>query len=586
VRSRCSIALALALLSLPLGACGSKESAPDAGAVAEAVTPLPAPAGHLGDLFIGAPATTWGKARVAIGQAALFLPQGFPGLVTTLVGMPITYAAEIDDQVPVVGAAARQGRGPLQLAIGVHVKSGERFIGQLTRGESARFDPTVDPATHVTLLTDKAAPESAKVALGVLGNYLLIGGKAADLYALGPYVVRTLGAAPAPKDDVAFELPEAALAGAVAGEVREMRSQSDGAAATILPLTSMLDNASVLLGDASHGRLTLNLDATNLHGRLTVTPKPGGAASKLVADLATGDVKPLLDLPDTTTLGLLWRESAAARAENAPKQADALARLLGEVSADDRAAISAALKGEAEARGDWQAVGVAFNGTGPTAMVRAPVTDADKMKKALKQLVDLGNLPAFKKTLAGLGFQLVADKAVVENLPAEVVRIRLARIGDDPLKKDAKAKADKAVKPSADKKKGAAEPADPGTPRAVDLLYFVDGAGLFAAAGYDPKDALRALSKAPTGSNLSGNAPMAGALSAVGGDATFVLVADALRITAMTTGSAAPATPQPLVVAAGRAAAPAELWARVDVPAAVVQQLVTEYTRRRMVAPQ
>ena len=576
--------LALALLPLPLGACGSRGGAPDAGVAAEPMTPLPAPAGHLGDLFVPAPGAAWSKARGAIGQAGLFLPQGFGPLVTTLIGIPITYGAEIDDTVPLVGAAARPGQGSLQLVIGVHVKAGDRLLDQLTRGEGARFNATVDPATHVTLLTDKVAPESAKVALGVLGNYLLVAAKPGDLYALGPYVVRTLGAAPAPKDDIAFEMPEKALAGPILDQVREMRAEIEGAAATVLPLASMLDNAATLLGDASRGRLTLNLDPSLLRARLTVTPKPGGAASKLLADLPVGDVKPLLDLPDTTTLGLLWRESPAARAENAPKQADALARLLGsEVTADDRAAISAALRGEAEARGDWQAVGVAFNGTGPTAMVRAPVTDADKMKKALKQLVDVGSLPAFKKMLAGIGFKLAADKAVVENLVADVTRVRLSRAGDElkdpPKKKDDKKKKDG---PKARRRRHATSRDGPGP---VDLLYFVDAGGLFAAAGYDPKDALRALNKAPSGPNLGGNAPMASALSAVGGDATFVLVADALRIAAMTTGSAAPAAPKPLVLAAGRTVSPGELWGRLDVPAAVVQQVLAEYTRRRTLAP-
>ena len=42
------------------------------------------------------------------------------------------------------------------------------------------------------------------------------------------------------------------------------------------------------------------------------------------------------------------------------------------------------------------------------------------------------------------------------------------------------------------------------TPKAIDLLYFVDKDGLFAAAGYDPRDSLRTLVKAPGGGALSG----------------------------------------------------------------------------------
>jgi hypothetical protein len=333
----------------------------------------------------------------------------------------------------------------------------------------------------------------------------------------------------------------------------------------------MLDTATTLLGDASHARLTWNLDASGatLHGRFAVTPKAGGPGSKLVADLTVGDVKPLLDLPDTATLGLLWRESPAARGASAIRQADALSRLLGAgVTADEKAAISAALGAEAEARGAWVAVGVSFPGTGPTAVVREPAADADRMKKALRQIVDLGGSASFKKALTGLGVRLAVDKAVVENLPGDVTRLRLSRAEDDV--KDTKKERKKPPGPPA------AEAA-----KAIDVLYLVDGGGLFAAAGYDPKDSLRSLVKAPSGPNLGGDASMASALAAVGGDAAFVVVADALRIMAMTSGKPPPATPQPLVIAAGRTASPAELWARLDVPTAVVQALVQEYTRRR-----
>jgi hypothetical protein len=565
--------LALSLLPLPLGACSSHGGGADAGAVAEPLTPLPAPAGHLGDLFIGTPGAFWGKARGTLGPVGQLLPQGFGAVATTLVGLPITLAAEIDDAVPVVGAAVRQGPGPLSFAIGIHVKAGERFVNQVTRGEGARFNGTVDPTTHVTLLTDKVAPESAKVALGVLGNYLIVAPTPADLYAVGPYVVRTLGPAAPPKDDIAVEIPDTALGGPLLDVARELRGKSEGIVAAIAPVEGLLDGAITLLGDAAHARATLNLEGGTFHGRLSVPPKPGGPGAKLCADIAVGDVKPLLALPDSTTVGLLLRESPAARSENVPKRAEALARFVGsDVSAEARAAISAALRGQAEARGDWEAVGVAFNGTGPTAVLRWPVTDADKMRKALKQLVDLGGTPTFKKALARLGVRLVTDKAVVENLAADVTRIRLAK-PEDETKKDA-AKARPVTKADVVE-----------TPKAIDLLYFVDGSGLFAAAGYDPKDSLRALTKAPAGANLGTNAAMAGALGAVGGEATFVLVADALRISQMTTGGAAPAATQPVVIAAGRTAAPLDLWARVDVPASVVQLFVQEYTRRRTGPP-
>ena len=588
---RSLVGLRLALLSLALvssGACTPNGGGTDAGApiVAAPLTPVPAPAGLLGELFVPSPGATWGRARSSAGGPAVFMPQSFGGLVTTLVGLPITMAGEIDEAVPLVGAALREGKGPVQGVVGVHVKAGDRFLDQLTRGEGARYNAAVDAGSHVTWLTDKVAPESSRVALGVLGNYLLVGQKPADLFAVGPYVARTLSVAPQPKEEIAVELPEAALVGPIVEAARDLRPAGDDPMATLVPITGLLDHAVELLADAKHARITLTLDPAAIHARVVITPRPGaGPGARLVSELAVGDAKPLLELPDTTSLGLFWRESGAARAENAPKQAAALARLLGkDVGADDREAITAALRNEAEARGDWQAVGVAFNGTGPTAVVHAPVADADKMRKALKQLVDLGGTVSFKRMLGLLGLKLTADKAVVENLAGDVVRVRLARTdGDDARGKPEKAKADAKGKGDKDKVKGAT-PA-PETPKAIDLLYLVDKDGLFGAAGYDPRDSLRARVKAPGGGNLAGSKAMAGALAEVGSDAAFVLIADALRIEAMSRGAASPEAAAPLVLAAGRAAAPAELWGRLDLPVPVLQMLITDYTRRRSAPP-
>ena len=154
---------------------------------------------------------------------------------------------------------------------------------------------------------------------------------------------------------------------------------------------------------------------------------------------------------------------------------------------------------------------MAFNGTGPTAVVRTPTAEprrhaqgaeADRRSRA--------SLPSFKKGLTLLGLKISSDKAVVENLSEDVIRVRLARTDG----KDDKAK------PKPDPK---AKPV-PETPKAIDVLYFVNKDGLFAAAGYDPKDSLRGLAKAKAGGNLRGNAPMAQALAAAGDDVALVVL--------------------------------------------------------------
>src|SRR6185437_12987834 len=110
-----------------------------------------------------------------------------------------------------------------------------------------------------------------------------------------------------PKEDVALEIPEKALAGPILDEVRALRGKTEGAAAALLPLAEMLDTASTVFADSAHARAALSFDASVVRARVTVTRKARGApARKLVADLAVCDAKPLLDLRESTALGLRW----------------------------------------------------------------------------------------------------------------------------------------------------------------------------------------------------------------------------------------------------------------------------------------
>ena len=78
----------------------------------------------------------------------------------------------------------------------------------------------------------------------MLGDYLLVARRAADLYAIGPYVARTLSAAPPPKEAVALEIPESALGGPILDEVREVRAKEEGAAGALVPLAGFADTSS------------------------------------------------------------------------------------------------------------------------------------------------------------------------------------------------------------------------------------------------------------------------------------------------------------------------------------------------------
>jgi len=140
---------------------------------------VPAPEGLVGDLFLPSPETTWTRVRAIAGVSAAILPQSFGGIAATLLKLPLLAAGDIDGGVPVVGAVVKQGTAPAFGAVGIHVKAGDRFVDQLTRGPEARFVAKLDEASRVTLLTPKQAgsSEEGAIALGVLGNYLLVAEK-------------------------------------------------------------------------------------------------------------------------------------------------------------------------------------------------------------------------------------------------------------------------------------------------------------------------------------------------------------------------------------------------------------------------
>jgi hypothetical protein len=560
-----------------LGGCAPKAST-EVAAAAEDLSAIPAPEGHLADLFVPAPEALWTKTRALVGGPSAFLPQSFGALAATLLKLPVAVAAEFDGAVPVLGASIKKSATPAQAAIAIHVKAGGRFIDQVSKGPEARFTAKLDEASRITVLTTKSDTPGAAppVAMGVLGNYLLIALNAGDLAAVGPYVVRTLPSRPVPKEDVAFEMPEAALSGPVLTEAQRSWTNTRASldklgAPVLLPVSGTVDMLLGVLADSKQARFTLDLDPATVHARFTMTPKPGGgAATKALDEMAVGDVAPILDLPGSALMGMLWREPAAVRAASIPRQADALAARLGpDAKPEDKEAILAALRAEDSARGDWVALGMSLEAIGPNAMVRAPLVDSEKMTTALKQLLALGKLASVKAQLKESALDITTGKTVIENLPGDVQRVRFERV----QAKDAKSGA-KDPKLLLDEKARRATPSTDGTPTTIDLLYLVTKDTLFGAAGYDPKEALRSLVKAPGDGSLGSNAAIKAALAPLGADASFALVIDPLRILAVRAGKSAPPDAAPVVVAIGKTPQPGAMWGRIDVSAVVVQELI------------
>lgn len=583
VRRGAAALLAIAL-GLGAGALGCKSPGAPSDAGASAMSPVPAPAGLIAEAFLPTPDATWAKARALVGGSAALLPSSAGALAASLFGLPITVASEIDGAVPVLGAAveAADGARP-RAALGIHVKDGGRFIDQLTRGEGARFRAKPDAATAIALL--EPLQGASPVALGVLGNYLLVAETPGDLISLGPYVARTMPQAQVPKEDLAVELPRAALEGPVLKAARSAWDKArgpDGAPrATAVPLGPMIESALAMLGDLERARLTLVLDE-DAHLRVSGTPKAGGGpASKASADLAVGDVKPLLDLPADSLVGILVRDRAATRAESVPRLVDALAGLVeGDLPAAERERLGAAIRAASDARGDWFAGGLRFDGAGPTAFVRAAVGDRAKLEASIQDLLGTAELPPFKAALQREGLRVSAGKAALPLLDGDVRRVRFERTAGASAPAGAGGAQARKGPQGAGPQGGKGAPAAQGAslpPSSIELLYLVRDDGLFAAVGNDPGAGLRGVVAALQGERLGEVPSMKKALAPLGSDIAFALVVEPLRLVASRLGQPGAGDSAPVVIAAGAApesaGSPAAFWARADIAAAALREL-------------
>lgn len=550
--------------------CG-KEPPPPQQKVVQ-LEPLPRPAGLIADVFIPNPDAAWAKARTAVGGPALFLPGTTGGLASTMLGLPVGIAGEIDGAVPVVGAIVEDAAGGQpHAALAIHVRAGDRLVEQLTKGEQARFTSRVDEKTTMTLLEPKGGGQRAMM-IGVLGNYLVVGQTLWDLTEVGPYVARTLPGAKMPKDDMAFELPQEALAGPIAkglrtswDKLKPRESPLAGGTSLPSPIGGVVEALIAILGDLDHARVAVNLDDKAARVRLVGTPK-AGVSAKSVAAMTVGDPQRMLELPADTEVALYLRDAAAVRVNDAKNYAAAISRALGkDTPPEDGAAIEAALVAVAEGRGDSFTAGLSLLPTGPAAYVHSEVADGDKLGKALEDLLGLVKRPSVKSYLGTADVEVSTGKAVLEGMAVDVKRVRLART------KGEKGKADKG-KSEKDKK---AAPAGEETPSAIDVLYTLGKDGLWLAAGYDAKGALVSVMNAPGKENLSGRAEVKAAVAAAGDKTAFVLVVDPLRLLARQAGKAELGPSAPILFAVGKGGegvGEGEPWMRLDVANLAIQE--------------
>ena len=403
---------------LAVGGCSSCEkNEPKPQPVAE-LPAVPAPANHAADIFIPKPAEAFKNIRTRVGGALTLLPASFPSMMVTVLGLTPQLLEQIDGASPAFGVITDDGKRTV-VVMGVHVRDGSRTVQLLTEGADAKY--TASPAKEgVVVLAPRPKLTSRPAALGVMGNYLLTAEKADDLITCGPYVAGTLPKQPAQEGEIVLMVPGKALKGPVVERIKQgwssfrkdrekddeqMRKSKGRApdfgepAAALADVEGKVESITALLSDLESAKVRLDTDTSGIHAMVTMNPaSKDGVASKTFSTMETGDLAPLLAMPKDTALGLLLRDKAEARAKDAEDQAKGLADLLGDRLGDkEKEAIGTALGTWAKGRGDWMAAAIRWSRTEQEAIVRGSVNDAAALDEAIRSLLLLTNVAAFRE---------------------------------------------------------------------------------------------------------------------------------------------------------------------------------------------
>jgi hypothetical protein len=558
---------------LALGCHGCKEAEKKPVVMAE-LPEVPAPAHHVADVFIAKPEETFSNLRNRIGGPLALLPSTFPSMVVTSLGLTVQLLEQVDGKSPVLGVVTDDG-SRVVVVVGIHVRDGSRTVQLLTEGADAKY--TAKPADRgVVVLDPKPTLTSRVSALGVAGNYLLTAEKAEDLLQCGPYVTGTLPKRKGPEGEITFVTHKAALQGPLAKRIRDTwasfktdREKDDEKlrkergrkpdfgepAAALADVGGKVDAIVALLSDLDQAHVRIDTDTTGIHALLTMIPaSPDGHAAKEFSSLVTGDLAPLLAMPQDTVLGVLVRDDAAGREQGAKEQADGLSSLLGErVKDNDKQRIHEAMSSWSKGRGDWLAAAVRWTREDQEAIVRGAVSDPAMLERGIRDVLGLLEVPAVREPLEHHLGKL--DLSKVQKVgPGSVMHV--------------------------DRQKKVPEGQPPQT-SAFDVAWRVDGSGFEARARQDGKGWLKAdggekppaLGEHPTTSKV---------FAGVGGDASFVLFFDPqLFLSSMAPRGAKVKEPNaPFVLAYGGASK--QGWFKFALSHASARELIKMLGRREL----
>jgi len=425
------------LASLLAGAGGCHKKAPPPPEVTELEPAVQAPEGLVADVVIASPNALWGRVQRGVGGLLGILPASFGGLLVAAAGLDVAFASEIDGAAPAFAVLARdtasQG-GSWSFVVAARLVDGPHARAALA-ADAGHFEAKESGAFTI-IAARSGAPTSLAVAL-TRNGYLLVAASEGALAALGPYAYRTLPTRAVPPGGLAADVPHAALVGSLRAEAvqrwasaradalkadADLRAQHGGRApdfgdapAILASVGSVVDRLMAIEGDLDGVHAVVDADEATVHAVVTLTPSQGaGPATAAFARMAVGDATPLQQLPADTTLGLMTRDTAATRSEDAVALEAAIVAALGaRAGADDKKKLHGAIADWTNARGDWLTAALA-SGKTVRLTARTPASgDAAAATHAAREIVELSTLPAMEgplKSLVGATGMTVADQ--------------------------------------------------------------------------------------------------------------------------------------------------------------------------------
>ncbi|AKV03539.1 hypothetical protein AKJ09_10202 [Labilithrix luteola] len=414
-------AVALCTLStVACSKCGHHETPTDETVSSAPPSPVPAPEALLADLYVTSPNGSWAKLQRGIGGATGILPPSAGGIVCTALGLDPSLGGEIDGTLPSFGVVAGDPASP-GWAFAMKLTDARHARSVLAGGDTAHF--TSREADGMTVLAAKGESPDSSLGLAISSNgYLLVARKGDDLTRLGPYLTRTLPSRPLPPGALVADVPRSALASVIAPKLRSLwaetqrslLAQDDQARrahggrapdfadpkAILAAADTMLGRRLDIVGDLDRLRLSLDVGDEGTVISATMTPAAGGgAASKWITAMRTGDHAPIDALPASAAVALLLRDGDEARAEQARELEEALRASLGErLAAADGKKLHEVFDDGAKARSDVLTASVLWDEPQAFAL-QAPVKDAEAAGRAVRGALDLARAAPFKEML-------------------------------------------------------------------------------------------------------------------------------------------------------------------------------------------